>query len=74
MDKIKFYMNHRGVPEHLQDRVKKWAEYSWNRTQAMDEPSVLAMLPDRLRTEIAIHVHLETLKQVKTSIIVYSFQ
>ena len=30
----------------------------------MDEESVLAMLPDKLKAEIAIHVHLETLKKV----------
>ncbi|XP_046371281.2 cyclic nucleotide-gated cation channel alpha-3-like isoform X2 [Haliotis rufescens] len=65
MDQIKFYMQHRHVPEHLQDRVKKWADYTWNRTKAIDEPSVLQLLPERLRTEIAIHVHLETLKKVK---------
>jgi len=34
------------------------------RTQSIDEPSLLQMLPDRLRTEIAINVHLETLKKV----------
>ncbi|XP_074659135.1 cyclic nucleotide-gated channel rod photoreceptor subunit alpha-like [Tubulanus polymorphus] len=65
MDQIKFYMNHRRVPEVLQNRVKRWADYSWSRTQAMDEISMLEMLPERIRTEIAIHVHLETLKKVK---------
>ena len=31
MDGIKFYMTHHTIPEELQGRVKKWAEYSWNR-------------------------------------------
>ena len=31
MDCIKQYMNHRGVPEMLQRRVKKWLDYSWTR-------------------------------------------
>ena len=31
----------------------------------MDEESVLAMLPETLKAEIAIHVHLETLKKVR---------
>ena len=31
----------------------------------MDEESVLGMLPDKLKAEIAIHVHLETLKKVR---------
>ncbi|XP_062523816.1 cyclic nucleotide-gated cation channel alpha-3-like isoform X3 [Corticium candelabrum] len=64
MDCIKQYMNHRSVPELLQRRVKKWLDYSWSRTQALDEASLLALLPGQLRTEIAIHVHLDTLKKV----------
>ncbi|WAR26117.1 CNGA3-like protein [Mya arenaria] len=64
-DLIKSYMQHRNVDEKLQSRVKKWADYTWNRAQSIDEPSLLHMLPDRLRTEIAINVHLETLKKVK---------
>ena len=35
------------------------------RTQAVDEPALLQMLPDRLRSEIAINVHLDTLKKVQ---------
>lgn len=34
------------------------------RTQAFDEGSSLEMLPERLRAEIAIHVHLDTLRKV----------
>ncbi|XP_005106480.3 uncharacterized protein LOC101864547 [Aplysia californica] len=64
MDQIKFYMDHRSVPDHLQTRIKRWAEYTWDRTKAIDEPNVLQFLPDRLRTEVAIHVHLDILKQV----------
>ncbi|CAG5124635.1 unnamed protein product, partial [Candidula unifasciata] len=64
MDQIKFYMNHRQVPQQLQTRIKRWAEYAWDRTKAMDEPSALQFLPDRLRTEVAIHVHLDVLKKV----------
>lgn len=33
--------------------------------QALDEERVLAALPDKLKTEIAIHVHLDTLRQVR---------
>ncbi|XP_077861642.1 cyclic nucleotide-gated channel rod photoreceptor subunit alpha-like [Saccoglossus kowalevskii] len=65
MDAIKFYMNHRQVPSCLQSRVKKWSEYAWHRTQALDDQHFLEMLPHRLRAEIAIHVHLETLKKVR---------
>lgn len=65
MDSIKQFMEHHNVPQTLQTRVKRWAHYAWSRTQALDESSSLEMLPDRLRTEIAIHVHLDTLRKVK---------
>ncbi|PFX23116.1 Cyclic nucleotide-gated cation channel alpha-3 [Stylophora pistillata] len=65
MDAIKQYMEHHNVPYMLQTRVKRWAHYAWSRTQALDEGASLEMLPERLRTEIAIHVHLDTLRKVK---------
>ena len=34
------------------------------RTEALEEGTSLEMLPERLRTEIAIHVHLDTLRKV----------
>ncbi|XP_028409063.1 cyclic nucleotide-gated cation channel alpha-3-like [Dendronephthya gigantea] len=65
MDGIKSYMEHHEIPVQLQDRVKRWSQYSWSRTKALEEETTLGFLPHRLRTEIAIHVHLETLKKVK---------
>ncbi|XP_060081658.1 cyclic nucleotide-gated channel rod photoreceptor subunit alpha-like [Ylistrum balloti] len=64
MDQIKFYLRHRNVPIPLQNRVKRWADYTWAKNQAMDEPQLLQMLPERLQMEIAIQVHLDTLKKV----------
>ncbi|CAH1263159.1 CNGA1 [Branchiostoma lanceolatum] len=65
LDRVKMYLNHHDVPDVLQNRVKRWADYSWNRTQAMDDSTFLEMLPRRLRKEIAVHVHLGTLRKVK---------
>ena len=42
----------------------KWFDYLWSNKQAMHEETVLAMLPDKLKAEIAIHVHLDTLEKV----------
>lgn len=39
------------------------------RTKAIDEPSALQFLPDRLRTEMAIHVHLDVLKKVSPDLV-----
>lgn len=46
-------------------RVIKWFDYLWNNGRAQDEREVLRYLPDKLRAEIAIQVHMETLKKVR---------
>ncbi|CAL8078899.1 unnamed protein product [Orchesella dallaii] len=65
MDLIKQYMEFRKVSKDLEKRVIKWFDYLWSNKQSLDEGKVLDALPDKLKAEIAIHVHLETLKQVK---------
>ena len=54
----KQYMVFRKVGKDLENRVIKWFDYLWSNKQSMDEESVLGMLPDKLKAEIAIHVHL----------------
>lgn len=39
-------------------------DYLWTSQQSSDEDKSVACLPDRLKAEIAIHVHLDTLKRV----------
>ena len=65
MDAIKQYMVFRKVGGELESRVIKWFDYLWTNKQSMDEESILVMLPDKLKAEIAMHVHLETLKKVR---------
>jgi (p)ppGpp synthase/HD superfamily hydrolase len=52
------------VGKELENRVIKWFDYLWSNKQSLDEESVLASLPDKLKAEIAMHVHLDTLKRV----------
>ncbi|XKL66906.1 hypothetical protein PGB90_010326 [Kerria lacca] len=65
MDGVKQYMAFRRVTKELEARVIRWFAYTWANKQALDEERVLAALPDKLKAEIAIHVHLDTLKQVR---------
>lgn len=65
MDAVKQYMVFRKVSKELEERVIRWFDYMWSNKQSLDEGQVLASLPDKLKAEIAIHVHLDTLKQVK---------
>ncbi|KAI3386088.1 hypothetical protein SNEBB_001055 [Seison nebaliae] len=65
LDGVKTYMSLRRVPEHLQERVIRWFDYLWVSNKSTDEEKTLSLLPYKLRAEIAIHVHLDTLKKVE---------
>ena len=65
MDAVKQYMVFRKVSKELEERVIQWFDYMWSNKQSLDEGRVMDTLPDKLKAEIAIHVHLDTLKQVK---------
>lgn len=64
MDGVKQYMEFRKVSKELEQRVIKWFDYLWTNKQSLNEEEVLGTLPDKLKAEIAIHVHLDTLKRV----------
>ena len=64
LDSIKQYMQYRAVGRDLQARVIKWFDYLWVNSKMLNEQEVLHYLPDKLKAEIAIHVHFATLKQV----------
>ncbi|XP_036971897.1 cyclic nucleotide-gated cation channel alpha-3 isoform X1 [Acanthopagrus latus] len=65
IDSIKQYMQFRKVTKDLEARVIKWFDYLWTEKKTCDEKEVLKNLPDKLRAEIAINVHLDTLKKVR---------
>lgn len=52
----------------MKRRVLRWYDYSWSRGQIQgggDINTVLRLLPDKLRTELALHVNLSVLKKVR---------
>ncbi|MCJ8729150.1 hypothetical protein PDJAM_G00102810 [Pangasius djambal] len=65
IDSIKQYMQFRNVTKDLEARVIKWFDYLWTEKKTCDEKEVLKNLPDKLKAEIAINVHLDTLKKVR---------
>ncbi|MEE6470505.1 hypothetical protein FKM82_008989 [Ascaphus truei] len=65
IDSIKQYMQFRKVTKDLEARVIKWFDYLWTNKKTVDEKEVLKNLPDKLKAEIAINVHLDTLKKVR---------
>ncbi|XP_051750355.1 cyclic nucleotide gated channel subunit alpha 1a isoform X1 [Ctenopharyngodon idella] len=65
IDNIKQYMHARHVSKDLEKRVIKWFDYLWTNKKAQDEREVLRYLPDKLRAELGMNVHLETLMKVR---------
>ncbi|XP_069990219.1 uncharacterized protein [Penaeus vannamei] len=67
LDGAKLYMRHHKVPRAMQRRVQRWYDYSWSRGRIQgggDINTALGLLPDKLKTELALHVNLLTLKKV----------
>ncbi|XP_055015557.1 cyclic nucleotide-gated cation channel-like [Boleophthalmus pectinirostris] len=65
VDALKHYMHFRHVSRGLEQRVIRWFDYLWTNQKTIDEQEVLRSLPCKLRAEIAINVHLDTLKKVR---------
>lgn len=51
----------------MKRRVLRWYDYSWSRGRIQgggDINTALGLLPDKLKTELALHVNLNVLKKV----------
>ncbi|XP_054749517.2 cyclic nucleotide-gated cation channel alpha-3-like isoform X2 [Lytechinus pictus] len=66
VDHAKRYMQTNNVPRDVQLRILRWYDYTWTRgaTQGRGDVNSLGLLPDKHRTELALHVNLQTLKRV----------
>lgn len=63
---LKQYLVFHGIGDDLQRRVVAWFNYMWvTKKSCFDSDNVLCKHPHPLRTEIAVQVHLETLKRVQ---------
>uniref|UniRef100_A0AC35ERH7 Cyclic nucleotide-binding domain-containing protein n=1 Tax=Panagrolaimus sp. PS1159 TaxID=55785 RepID=A0AC35ERH7_9BILA len=65
MDGLKFYMDYRHVQPVVQKRVKDVVAYNQKYGMIKDEANIMAGLPQRLKGELAVHLHMENLKRVK---------
>ncbi|XP_077503524.1 cyclic nucleotide-gated ion channel subunit B [Amblyomma americanum] len=54
-----------GLPDDLQRRVRLWLNHTWAQKKTLDENSILATLPRKMKTDIAISVHYNTLAKVQ---------
>ena len=64
LDTVKQYMNFRRVDRKLERKIIHWFDYIWDNQKSIDEQALIDILPPKLRAEIALHIHVETLKRV----------
>ena len=64
LDNLKEYMGYRKIGKDLQNRIVRWFDYLRAQNHTFEEEDVLKYLPDKLQALLAVHVHLETLKEV----------
>ncbi|KAF7255474.1 hypothetical protein EG68_07628 [Paragonimus skrjabini miyazakii] len=66
LDGVKSYMRIHSVRPELQKRILRWYDYAWQKRKGsgVNDINALEILPDKLKTELALDVNLETLKKV----------
>jgi CRP-like cAMP-binding protein len=62
--KVKNYMRERLVAKPLQRRITQFFENILEERTAFDEKRILSDLPEKLRTEVLLHVHRDTIPHV----------
>ncbi|KAL4225154.1 cyclic nucleotide gated channel beta 1 [Mactra antiquata] len=65
MDNALYYVKNMNLPKETQDRVRTWFIYNWEQQKVIDETTLMDALPLKLRKDLAIHVHFNTLSKVK---------
>ncbi|RCN44281.1 cyclic nucleotide-binding domain protein [Ancylostoma caninum] len=66
LDGCKSYMMYRKVHRYLQRKTVDYFSYTWSHGGGqMDEEEIAEFLPTRLYGQLAVHIHMETLRRVK---------
>lgn len=63
-DHLKECMRIWKIPPELQNRVQVWHDYACSQQLMLDEKKVLDFLPTKMKSDVAIHVHLDVLSKV----------
>lgn len=58
------YMRNLNLPHDLQKRVRLWLNFTWDQQKTFDENKILKNLPLKVRTDLALSIHYQTLSKV----------
>ncbi|XP_067889062.1 cyclic nucleotide-gated channel alpha-4 [Heterodontus francisci] len=62
---MNYYLRSQQVGRELRQRVTNWSQHLRLNKKVTNERQILQMLPDKLRAEVAVSVHLQTLRKVQ---------
>ncbi|KAE9417543.1 hypothetical protein Angca_005203, partial [Angiostrongylus cantonensis] len=65
LDGCKSYMVYRKVHRYLQEKTVDYFVYSWTHGGGQIDEDVTEFLPPRLYGQLAVHIHMESLRRVK---------
>nr|XP_002710722.2 cyclic nucleotide-gated cation channel beta-3 isoform X1 [Oryctolagus cuniculus] len=64
MDDTTAYMNMYSIPRSVQNRVRRWFEYTWHSQRMLDESSLLKNLPTTMQLCLAIDMNFHIISKV----------
>lgn len=63
MERLGAFLRHRNIPIDLQRRLRDYYAYLWENRMGYDESSVMADLPQGLRTEVALYLRRDLIER-----------
>ncbi len=64
MEKLTAFMNYRNLPPAIQQRIRDYYSYLWNKRLSFDEAEVISALPPTLGTEISLFLKRDFIQRV----------
>jgi len=64
LERLTAFMTYRELPHSLQQRIRNYYNYLWEKRLGYDESAVLSTLPPGLRTEVTLYLKREFLENV----------